>query len=346
MGEAVAVAMLVDRGLVNYNDAVAKHWPEFGRHGKEGVTLADVMRHEAGLSYISKPGDPKIPVVVTYAMLKDLDALENTIANSGLNSPVGERHYHTLTRGWIVSAVLRRVDHGNRTLGMFLRDEVCKPLGITYFCGIPEPEQAKYNLADLVAQPPLYTKYCETLPTKLGLVDKYTAAGGEVSADKENHIMVPCAEWWDGSPTFNNTPEGRAAEIPSAGMYTNARSMAMVNACMANGGELGGVRIMSAKACADSVAFCIARKDNSLKSTTPFSQAGFGDMGGQTCAYINPSFNSACNGFFGWCGMGGSMSIFHPEKHVAVSYTMTGMHINIFLRLTNLMRPLNRIISQ
>jgi len=129
--EAVALAMLVDRGLVGYVDAVAKYWPEFGWHGKQNVTLADVMRHEAGLSYFSKPGDPKTSVVVTKAMLKDLDSLENVIADSGLNMPVGDGCYHAVTRGWIMSAVLCRVDPKQRSLGMFLR-EVCEPLGITY----------------------------------------------------------------------------------------------------------------------------------------------------------------------------------------------------------------------
>jgi len=263
------------------------------------------MRHEAGLSYFSKPGDPKTPVVVTKAMLKDLDTLENTIADSGLNLPVGECHYHTVTRGWIVFAVLRRVDHPeHRTLGMFLRDEVCKPLGITYFCGIPEPEQANYKCADIVLQPPFYTKYCEVLPTRLGLADKHTAAAMEIFADKENDMLVPCAEWWDWTPAFNNTPEGRAAEIPSAGMYTNARSLAMVNACMANGGKLGSVRIMSEKACADSVAFCIARGGHKLEEYHSLQPGRVWGRGQNDRCQYQPDFQQCLQGFF-WLAWNG-----------------------------------------
>jgi CubicO group peptidase (beta-lactamase class C family) len=33
---------------------VVKHWPEFGRHGKEELTVADVLRHEAGLPFLSR----------------------------------------------------------------------------------------------------------------------------------------------------------------------------------------------------------------------------------------------------------------------------------------------------
>ncbi len=53
--EAVSIAILVDRGILQYSDLVMKHWPEFGKHGKESVTIADVLRHEAGLPFFSDP---------------------------------------------------------------------------------------------------------------------------------------------------------------------------------------------------------------------------------------------------------------------------------------------------
>ena len=49
---AIAVATLVDHGLISYEDKVAKVWPEFAKNGKENVTVQEVMRHEAGLARI------------------------------------------------------------------------------------------------------------------------------------------------------------------------------------------------------------------------------------------------------------------------------------------------------
>jgi CubicO group peptidase (beta-lactamase class C family) len=52
-GKAIAatvMAMAVDRGLLAYDDRVAKHWPEFAANGKEWITVADVLRHDAGLA--------------------------------------------------------------------------------------------------------------------------------------------------------------------------------------------------------------------------------------------------------------------------------------------------------
>ena len=38
------------------------------------------------------------------------------------------RQYHSLTRGWIINELVRRVDPQSRTIGEFLRDEIAKPL--------------------------------------------------------------------------------------------------------------------------------------------------------------------------------------------------------------------------
>ena len=48
---AIAVATLYDKGLFNYEDAIAKYWPEFAQNGKENVKICDVLRHESGLAY-------------------------------------------------------------------------------------------------------------------------------------------------------------------------------------------------------------------------------------------------------------------------------------------------------
>merc|ERR1711892_159855 len=47
---AISMAMLYDQGLIKYTDKITKHWPEFGENGKEETTVADLMRHEAGLA--------------------------------------------------------------------------------------------------------------------------------------------------------------------------------------------------------------------------------------------------------------------------------------------------------
>jgi CubicO group peptidase (beta-lactamase class C family) len=49
-GIASSVAhVLAERGELAYDERVADAWPEFGAHGKDGVRLADVLVHAAGV---------------------------------------------------------------------------------------------------------------------------------------------------------------------------------------------------------------------------------------------------------------------------------------------------------
>src|SRR5258708_3885506 len=52
---ATAVAVLVDRGLVAYEDKMARIWPEFAQAGKADATLAQILSHQAGLPGFAEP---------------------------------------------------------------------------------------------------------------------------------------------------------------------------------------------------------------------------------------------------------------------------------------------------
>jgi CubicO group peptidase (beta-lactamase class C family) len=61
--ESLCVMLLVDRGLVRYDDRVVDHWPEFagGHAGKERVTIRQLMMHRAGLPVFDrKLGDEEL----------------------------------------------------------------------------------------------------------------------------------------------------------------------------------------------------------------------------------------------------------------------------------------------
>jgi CubicO group peptidase (beta-lactamase class C family) len=47
---AAAVALCVQRGLLNYSELVTKSWPEYEQqNGKENTTVSDILSHRAGL---------------------------------------------------------------------------------------------------------------------------------------------------------------------------------------------------------------------------------------------------------------------------------------------------------
>ena len=51
------MGLMHDQGRLQYDERVCAYWPEFAQNGKEHITVADVLRHEAGLYKLSGPID-------------------------------------------------------------------------------------------------------------------------------------------------------------------------------------------------------------------------------------------------------------------------------------------------
>lgn len=49
MATTQSIMLLVDQGLLDVNDTVNKHWPEFTGDGKENITVAQLLTHSSGL---------------------------------------------------------------------------------------------------------------------------------------------------------------------------------------------------------------------------------------------------------------------------------------------------------
>jgi CubicO group peptidase (beta-lactamase class C family) len=117
---ATAIHILVDRGQLDYEAPVARYWPEFGRHGKGGVTLRHALAHQAGI--------PQMPEGATPELMADWDAVCAAIADlTPLWEPGSRTQYHGMTFGWILGEVLRRVD--GRTVREFVHQEIGQPIG-------------------------------------------------------------------------------------------------------------------------------------------------------------------------------------------------------------------------
>ena len=100
---AAAVHILTERGKLDYDDPIARHWPEFGRQGKDGVLVRHALCHTAGL--------PKLPPGTTDDDVIDWVAMCERVAGLTPLWPPGELlAYHSLTYGWIVGGVAERAD--------------------------------------------------------------------------------------------------------------------------------------------------------------------------------------------------------------------------------------------
>ena len=141
---AICMAMLVDQGLLSYHDKISQHWPEFGQSGKETTTLAELMRHEAGLAAFDtslQPSDLQTEAIKSNSVGAVVER------QSPCFPATGRRQYHAVTRGWVANELFRRVQPQGLTIGEFLREYVSKPLEARVFIGTNDTDYHPVKVA-------------------------------------------------------------------------------------------------------------------------------------------------------------------------------------------------------
>jgi CubicO group peptidase (beta-lactamase class C family) len=207
---ATCAAIVADKGKLDYDRPVASYWPEFGAHGKDKVTVREVISQRSGV--------PQTPVGYTPEWLSDWDRMCRGIADlSPMFEPGQRTSYASLTYGHMVGEVIRRA--AGRTIAQVLQDDLAQPLGADIYLGAPDA--ALPRVATLKDGPPAPADYDARMVGE--------PAGSEV------------ARWF-------NHREIQQAAIPGSGGIMSARGLARMYAMLANGGELDGVRILSPEA--------------------------------------------------------------------------------------------------
>jgi CubicO group peptidase (beta-lactamase class C family) len=210
---ALAVAVLVERGLVNYGQRVAEIWPEFGAAGKNDVTVGEVMSHRAGL--------PGFEAATTTEDLYDWRGCCAKLADQAPAFTPGRMScYHTVTYGYLAGEIVRRV--AGRTVGQFIGESMAQPLSADFYVGLPAIFDAR--VAELV--PP------KALPD--------TGPPSEMPKAARMSMQNPALD-----PRAANTRSWRAAEIPAVNGHASARGIARLFGMVANGGRLGSIRPLS-----------------------------------------------------------------------------------------------------
>ena len=117
---AVALGQLAERGLLGFDDPVARFIPEFAQHGKAAITLAHLLTHTAGLRFV-ETGWPDAAWDQIIATL--------CAAPVEPNWPVGGKAGYSPFASWFLLAeVVRRLD--GRAYADYVRGEVFRPLGM------------------------------------------------------------------------------------------------------------------------------------------------------------------------------------------------------------------------
>ncbi|MCI3935413.1 serine hydrolase domain-containing protein [Streptomyces sp. AN091965] len=211
---ALCALVLADRGALDPDAPVARYWPEFAAAGKAGVLVRHLLAHTAGLP------DWEGPVEELYDWPA---ATARLAAQTPRWEPGTAAGYHSLTQGFLVGEVVRRIS--GRSPGRFFAEEVAGPLGADFHLGLPAEHDGRVALT--VPPPAQGEDYAASAP------------GTGAAPSGATAIRVR-----DG-----NSTAWRRAEIPAASGFGNARSVALVQSVLACGGAVGGVRLLSGAGC-------------------------------------------------------------------------------------------------
>ena len=217
---AAAMAVAHSRGLFHLDESVAAYWPEFAQHGKDRITVRQLLDHQAGLISI-RPS-------LNAQRLADHDSLARIIAKQRPQWRPGSRHgYHTLSLGWYQNELIRRIDPHRRSLGAFFRDEIAQPLGIEFYIGLPEDVDHERVSTIKGFHRVALLRHLHELPPKMVL------AGIWPRSLVSRSIRILRVD----NPAELGSRKYRHTEIPSANGIGQARAIAKVYDVLARGGQ-------------------------------------------------------------------------------------------------------------
>jgi CubicO group peptidase (beta-lactamase class C family) len=150
---AVCALRLAEAGRLELDAPVQQYWPEF----RAAATVRHVLSHQAGVVMLDQPA----PTGAFY----DWDHMCRLLAAQEPSWEPGTAHGESpLFYGHLVGELVRRVD--GRSVGQFLREEICGPSGLDFAFGLNPSEQARtadltglddaFRAATASGRPPLY----------------------------------------------------------------------------------------------------------------------------------------------------------------------------------------------
>lgn len=214
---ATCLLLLIERGRLDLDAPVCRYWPEFAARGKERILVRDVVSHQAGMPGLLTP--------VSLEEATDDARMAALLAEQPrkVSREDGPR-YHAVTFGWLCGELVRRVD--GRSIGRFFAEEVAAPLGLDAWIGLPE-----------------------RFEPRVARIERDATFADQFALTREDDEMA----WsiWSNPPRFTggelaaNMRSWHAAEVPATNGIASARSLACLYGCLAAGGAIDGVRLLS-----------------------------------------------------------------------------------------------------
>jgi CubicO group peptidase (beta-lactamase class C family) len=117
-GCAPSIMILADRKKLDVNDPVVKYLPAFGNHGKEKITIADLLLHHSGLIADNPESDYKNGAAAGLA----------AIYQSALHDPPETRFEYSDLNYIVLGEIVKAVS--GQPLDQFAKENIFQPLGL------------------------------------------------------------------------------------------------------------------------------------------------------------------------------------------------------------------------
>jgi CubicO group peptidase (beta-lactamase class C family) len=292
IGSACVLHVLQEHNI-DISQRVAAVWPEFAQAGKEEITLAQLLSHQAGLCGL----DRRVDVLDYGAVIQALEAQQPLW-------PPGTAHgYHVRTFGFLLDELVRRI--ARKTLSDYWQEVFARPLNLDFWIGLPEkenPRVATIYAAKSGKQPEPQQFYID-LATPGTLARKaFTSPHGLQAVSAMNNPAI------------------RAQPIVSFGGIGAAASLAKFHSMLANDGQCDGQTFFSERTIAWMTTTLSDGLDRVFQIRTAFSAGFMKDSQIAARRIFGPSRKS-----FGHPGAGGSHAFADPENKIAFAYVMNQM---------------------
>src|SRR6266571_1540494 len=303
---------------INLDRPLAEFWPEFTQAGKEKITLAQLLSHQAGLCALDRRDD-----VLDYdAVIRALEA------QAPLWPPGTEHGYHARTFGFLLDELVRRI--AGKTLSDYWQENFAGPLNLDFWIGLPKKENSRAATMYAAKTPKAFG--AEPKQFYADLVTPGTLARKTFTSPYGLHVISKM-----------NEPAVRAHPIVSFGGIGSASALAKFYSMLANGGKFDGQTFFSEKTIAWMTTTLADGMDRVFQTPTAFSAGFMKDSAkAQGAAVSSPPHSGEgrtrdrpslvtrrmlgpSGTSFGHPGAGGSHAFADPENKIAFAYAMNQM---------------------
>ncbi|CAH1776125.1 unnamed protein product [Owenia fusiformis] len=294
---SITIALLVDRGLLDYDEPIAKYWKEFAQNGKEKITLRTYLSHQASLITVDQPFSLKL-------MTSNWQKAGRILARQKPVWEPGTKHgYHLWSIGLYLDQLVRRVDSKQRSLSQYFQEEIAQPFGIDFFIGLPLEENHRCARLYKRELSHLFTQSWESWKK----LYKFLTNLGTNFARANEPFLEPAAMF--SNPSLGNKPHFRSFINAAAYGFSNAASVAKLFSIVAHGLDKTTNKTFISKATVESMTKPLVGGPDAIISNNFTYATGY-------MVFDTPQGRSI--GHPGWGGQYGLMDL---DKDLAWSYT-------------------------